>query len=338
MTVHRYRGMLVQRTRMEAFRAAIEDRVHRGAKVLEVGAGMATYSMFAARAGADRVWAVEGGPIVHVARHVVRDNGFQDVVELLEGWYPEMRAPERVDLAIYEDFDARLMDTRSWAVLDHIARHGLAPGGTVLPCRARVWICPAQSPPNLEVVAPFDGATDELYGLDWESSRDYAANTPLVMPITPDELVGEPVCMADISLLPPPSAEEMVGAGSWVFDEDVEIHGLTYWFEMEVGEGVWLTNAPGGEPGSWGRLFLPAPRAIRVPAGETLRAGVGFDPGPKGEPAWMRWWFEADRRRWSAHEFRSILTTAPDLKRLSEAGADLPVEAFEARSLSGAGR
>jgi hypothetical protein len=317
MSVHHYRSMLAQRTRMEAFRAAITAAVSPGDRVLEVGSGMATYAMFAARAGAGHVWAVEGGDILQIARQVVRDNGLDEVVELVEGWFPEVTPPGPVELAIYEDYGPRLMDGRSWAVLDHIARSSLAPGGRLLPSRARVWLAPVHSRRNLDVVAPFGGVSDELYGLDWESSRDYAANTPLAMPIEPGEVIASPKLLAEVALLPPPRAAALCGEAEWRFDAGAEVHGLAYWFELEVGEDTWLTNAPGGEPGSWGHLLLPADRAISVRAGEVLRAEVGFDAGRQGEPGWMRWKIIGPRHGWAGHEFRAFLATSTDLRRLA---------------------
>ncbi len=317
MSVHRYRGMLAQRLRMEAFRRAIEVAVRPGDRVLEVGTGLGTYAMFAVRAGAERVWAVEGDKISQVTRHVLRDNGMENTVELLEGWFPEVEPPEPVDLVIFEDYGPRLMDSRSWGVLDHAAHRSLAPGGRVLPGRARVWVAPVRSPRNLEVVAPFGGASDTLYGLDWESTRAYAANSPLPIPVEPDEVVGAPHLLADVRLLPPPDATALTAEVSWTFDDAVEVHGLGYWFELEVGDGTWLTNAPGGEPRSWGSLYLPLDRAMPVAKGGVLRAEVGFDAGGGGEPGWMWWKVAAGDRSWSGHEFRSFLATASDFGRLS---------------------
>lgn len=302
---------------MEAFRAAIEAAVHPGDRVLEVGSGMATYAMFAARAGAGHVWAVEGGDIRQIARQVLRDNALDGVVELLEGWFPEVAPPEPVQLAIYEDYAARLMDGRSWAVLDHIARSALAPGGRLLPARARVWVAPVFSPRNLAVVAPFGGTTDELYGLDWASSRDYAANMPLRLPIEAGEVVGPARLLAEVALLPPPAAADLCGGASWTFDEATEVHGLAYWFDLEVGDDCWLSNAPGAEPGSWGHLLLPADRALEIRSDEPLRAEVGFDAGAQGEPGWMRWKIEGAGHTWSGHEFRSFLSTPTELRRRS---------------------
>ena len=62
-----------------------------------------TYSFFAAQAGAAKVWAVEGGPIVNVAKTLARVNGVADRVELIRGWFPGVAIPEPVDVLIFEE-------------------------------------------------------------------------------------------------------------------------------------------------------------------------------------------------------------------------------------------
>ena len=231
--------MLAQRRRMEAFRAAIEAAGRPGDRVLEVGSGMATYAMFAARSGAGRVWAVEGRDIGQIARQVA---------------------------------------TTAWRRWSSCWRGGSR--------RLHLRVAPVHSPRNLGVVAPFGGAVDELYGLDRESSRDYAANTPLRLPVSPEEVIAPPRTSAEVALLPPPSAADLGGEVAWSFEEDAEVHGLVWWLDLGVGTDHWLSHAPGAEPGSWGPLLLPADRALEVRAGETLCAEVGFDAAARGEPDW----------------------------------------------------
>ena len=105
-----YRELLRQSSRIEPFRRAIHSAVGPDDRVLEVGAGLGTYSFFAADAGAARVWAVEGEPIVHVAETVAKLNGYAGKVEFVRGWIPDVPLPERATVLIYEDFPARLLD------------------------------------------------------------------------------------------------------------------------------------------------------------------------------------------------------------------------------------
>ena len=52
----------------------------RGATVLDVGCGTGILSLFAARAGAKRVFAVDASPVAEKAEEVVKANGFEGVI------------------------------------------------------------------------------------------------------------------------------------------------------------------------------------------------------------------------------------------------------------------
>ena len=67
-TMQYYRDLLKQSERIEVFREAIAAVVLPGDSLIEIGSGLGTFAFFAADAGAANVWAVDGDPIIHVAR------------------------------------------------------------------------------------------------------------------------------------------------------------------------------------------------------------------------------------------------------------------------------
>ena len=69
-----HRRMLNDRIRTEAFRDAIEKVVKPGDVVVDVGAGTGILSLFAARAGAARVYAIERSPTIEQAKAIARAN------------------------------------------------------------------------------------------------------------------------------------------------------------------------------------------------------------------------------------------------------------------------
>ena len=79
--------MLRDRMRTETYRAAIERNVDafRDKVVLDVGCGTAILSIFAAKAGAAHVYAVDAAGVATYAREIVRHNGFSDRITVIRG-------------------------------------------------------------------------------------------------------------------------------------------------------------------------------------------------------------------------------------------------------------
>lgn len=50
--------------------------------VMDVGCGTAILSVFCAQAGAKKVYAVEASEVANVAREVVKENNFENVIEV----------------------------------------------------------------------------------------------------------------------------------------------------------------------------------------------------------------------------------------------------------------
>ena len=74
--------MLTDKVRTSAYASFIlgTPTVFNDAIVLDVGCGTGILSMFAARSGAKRVYAVDASDIVKRARTIIKDNGNDDVI------------------------------------------------------------------------------------------------------------------------------------------------------------------------------------------------------------------------------------------------------------------
>lgn len=71
--------------------------------MLDIGCGTGILSMFAAKAGASKVFAVECSSIVDYARKIVEANNFKDVITIIQGKVEEVELPvEKVDIIISE--------------------------------------------------------------------------------------------------------------------------------------------------------------------------------------------------------------------------------------------
>jgi predicted RNA methylase len=94
---------LIDEERTKAFESAIKKTVRRGDVVVDMGSGSGVLAMFAAQAGARRVYAVEGDErnIEHLQATLVA-NGFEDRIAILAGDVTTIDLPESVDVIVGE--------------------------------------------------------------------------------------------------------------------------------------------------------------------------------------------------------------------------------------------
>src|SRR4249919_1094887 len=97
-----HRTMICDRVRTEAFRRAIDSVVRPGDIVLDVGAGSGILSVFAARAGAARVYAVEQTSIAVLAQELATANEVEQIVHVIHDDVLNVEPPERVDVVVSE--------------------------------------------------------------------------------------------------------------------------------------------------------------------------------------------------------------------------------------------
>lgn len=64
--------------------------------MLEVGCGTGIFSIFAAKAGASRVIAVDGASITEYARRIIQDNGFSSVITVVQAKVEEVELPDSI--------------------------------------------------------------------------------------------------------------------------------------------------------------------------------------------------------------------------------------------------
>lgn len=117
--------------RTTSFQNAIERTVQRGDVVLEVGAGTGILSLFAATAGARKVFAVEiDDYLCACLEETVRANGLSGVVEVLRGDARDIELPSAVDVVIAELIDTGLVEEQQIPVLNSLLERGVATRAT----------------------------------------------------------------------------------------------------------------------------------------------------------------------------------------------------------------
>lgn len=94
--LYHQKQMLTDHNRMAAYHAAIvgNSDVFRDKVVMDVGTGSGILAVWAAQAGARRVYAIEYTDMARHARRVVAANGLEDVVTVIQGAVEDVVLPE----------------------------------------------------------------------------------------------------------------------------------------------------------------------------------------------------------------------------------------------------
>jgi predicted RNA methylase len=122
---------LLDKVRTTTFQRAIEASVRAGDVVVDVGSGSGILALFAARAGARRVYAVEMDNTLAVAlRKTAAANGFKDVIEVIEGDAMTVELPRSVNVVIAELIDTGLIDEMQLPVMNRLIQAGVISAST----------------------------------------------------------------------------------------------------------------------------------------------------------------------------------------------------------------
>ncbi len=134
--------MLKDKVRTLSYKSAIENNREdfKDKIVLDIGAGTGILSIFAVRAGAKHVYAVENAEIAHFAKEIVRKNGMADKITVLKGRMEELEIPCEVDFIISEWMGYFLLyESMLDCILDARDKY-LKKDGKMLPDKAEMYV------------------------------------------------------------------------------------------------------------------------------------------------------------------------------------------------------
>ena len=140
---HIHEEMLKDTVRTRTYQRAIMDNPEdfKDKIVMDIGCGTGILSIFAARAGAKHVYAIEYAEIALFAREIIKRNGLQDKITVIKCKMEEIELPvPKVDIIISEWMGyfllyESMLDCVLWARDKYLIE-----GGKMLPDRAQLYI------------------------------------------------------------------------------------------------------------------------------------------------------------------------------------------------------
>ncbi|CAG5055657.1 unnamed protein product [Parnassius apollo] len=145
-----HRLMLEDTSRTEMYRKVINDnrKYFNNKVIMDVGCGTGILSLFCAQVGAKKVYAVEASNIANIAKEIVKENNFVDIIEVIHSKVEDVVLPnnEKVDAIISEWMGFYLLHE---GMLDSVlaARDKfLKKDGEMFPESAAIYVAPLFHP------------------------------------------------------------------------------------------------------------------------------------------------------------------------------------------------
>ena len=146
--------------------------------VLDVGCGTGILSLFAAKAGASRVFGVDMSAIAESAKQIVKDNQYQDKVAIIRGKIEEIELPvKKVDIIISEWMGYFLLYESMLDTVIFARDKWLKPGGLIFPDKASLYMVSIE---DAEYKSDKIDWWENVYGFNMECIGKTALMEPLV--------------------------------------------------------------------------------------------------------------------------------------------------------------
>lgn len=279
-----YGRMIADRARTEVYARALEAAVRPGSVVLDLGCGTGLFALLACRLGARRVYAVEPGAPVQVARELARANGMDDRIVFFQDLSTRVDLPERADVVVADLRGALPFFGRVAESFADARRRLLAPGGVLIPRADTLRAAPVEAEEAYRrIVGPWE---EGHFGLDAEPARRRVVNSWARERFGADQVLAAPQVWTtlDYRTIEEPDAR---GTLSWTVARDGVAHGFALWFDADLGGGIGYSTAPGAPETIYGTAFFPWPRPVPLRAGDRVR--VELEARLVGDDYVWRW-------------------------------------------------
>jgi SAM-dependent methyltransferase len=260
--------------RQDAYARALTSHLHGTRRsVLDLGSGSGLLGLLAARAGAERVYAVDSGPVIGPAAEVAKRSPFADRIVHIRGRSAEIELPELVDLAVCDQIGGFAYDAGVLEDFADVRQRLLARDGVLVPSGFRLFVAPAECAAVREQIERWQSCPA---GFDFGFFGELAVNTEHRVEAHDVRVLGSAV---EVGHIASDYVEPIKGGGTSTVAIDGRCDGLVGYFEAEMAPGITMTNDPSNPERihRWCNLY-PISTRVNIRRGQAAHIDIDVRP------------------------------------------------------------
>jgi SAM-dependent methyltransferase len=307
-----HKVMLQDVVRTEAYEQAIAEVVLPEHAVLDFGCGTGILAMFAARAGAGRVIAVDRSPFIKTAQAIAQTNGL-DNIAFYHDDEQSLQIDQKVDVLVSEWMGHCLFYEAMLEPLLAVRDRFLADNGRMIPAEVTLHaglVC------DEELLEDLSFLQQKPYGFDFAPVADAPfAQTDLVT-LDPDSLLQNTAELGSLNMRTIARANApRVFTGTLWPERKCDVYALCGWFSTKLSPGVAFGTGPGDLPTHWDQVLFPLPKPFSVDPARELTLSISPLTEQTGKEQFWAWSISDGEQTQHVDERQQAQLTQVEMRR-----------------------
>ncbi|CAK1544238.1 unnamed protein product [Leptosia nina] len=268
--------MLSDKVRTESYRDAILNNhdTFKDKVVLDLGCGTGILSMFAASAGAKKVYALDQSDVIYHAMDIIRENKLENVIQTVKGRLEDMKLEENVDIIVSEWMGYFLLFEGMLDSVIYARNKCLNSGGLLLPNKCTISLLANGDVDTHKDLIEF---WSNVYGYKMNCMKSEVVREATISVVPNEHILSDPCVIKEIDINTcTTNVMNFVSEFKLLITKDGFLTSLVGYFDtfFDLPESVSFTTGPHKTPTHWKQTIFFFKDCKQVKKGDIVKGKI----------------------------------------------------------------